>query len=45
MARSLLRHVNGRDTIDVIASRLAMPVADVIAELDGLAREGVVTVR
>jgi len=45
MARSLLRHVNGRDTVDVIASRLAMPVADVITELDGLAREGVVTVR
>jgi hypothetical protein len=45
MARSMLRHVNGRDTVDVIASRLAMPVQDVITELDRLAREGVVTVR
>ena len=45
MARSLLRHVNGRDTVDVIASRVAMLVPEVIAELDGLAREGVVTWR
>jgi hypothetical protein len=45
MARSLLRHVNGRDTVDVIASRLAMTIEEVMTELDRLAREGVVTLR
>jgi hypothetical protein len=45
MGRSLLRHVNGRDTVDVIASRAAMPVAEVLAEFDGMAREGVITWR
>jgi len=44
-ARVLVRHVNGRDSLEVLAVRTAMSLPEVAAELDTLAREGVITWR
>jgi hypothetical protein len=40
-----VRHVNGRDALGAIAARASMPLEEVAAELDGLARENVITWR
>jgi hypothetical protein len=42
-ARNLLRQVNGRDTVDALASLLRIESADLLGELEVLAREGLIT--
>jgi hypothetical protein len=44
-ARDLLRQVNGRDTVEAIASLLRLPGDGLLAELDVLARDGLITWR
>jgi hypothetical protein len=44
-ARDLLRQVNGRDTVQALAALLHMPTEELLAELEKLAREGLITWR
>ena len=44
-ARALVQQVNGRDTVEAISRNLRRVPDDVLVDLDGLAREGVVTWR
>jgi hypothetical protein len=44
-ARDLLRQVNGRDTVEALSALLRIPADRLLAELDGLTREGLVTWR
>jgi hypothetical protein len=44
-ARDLLRQVNGRDTVAALATLLRMPPEQLVAELEILARDGVITWR
>jgi hypothetical protein len=44
-ARDLLRQVNGRDTVDTLSSLLRLPADGLLAELDVLARDGLITWR
>lgn len=43
--RALVQQVNGKDTVDTIATHLRRPPADILSDLDALMREGVVTWR
>ena len=42
-AREVLGQVNGRDTVEKLAGALGMPTERALTELEGLAREGVIT--
>lgn len=42
-ARNLLRQVNGRDTVSILASLLRMSVDDLLGQLEVLARDGLIT--
>jgi hypothetical protein len=44
-ARDLLRQVNGRDTVEALAALLHLPTEALLAELERLAREGLITWR
>ncbi len=44
-SRDLLRQVNGRDTVEALATLLRVPPEQLLTELEGLAREGLITWR
>jgi hypothetical protein len=44
-SRDLLRQVNGRDTVEALATLLRVPPEQLLTDLEGLAREGLITWR
>jgi hypothetical protein len=42
-SRDLLRQINGRDTVEALAKLLRMPPAQLLADLEALARDGLIT--
>jgi hypothetical protein len=45
LARQLLDHVDGQNTVEVISTRSGVPIAEAMDLLDELAREGIVASR